>query len=133
MTPATATATAIDELGRRWTDAELQADTETLEVLLDARFTAVGPLGFTLTKAEWLDRHRSGDLVYQALAWEPGPTRTYGDVAVTIGTQTAQSTYRGSPVPFGRLRVTQIAVCLGARWVLAGLHMSQTADQEMPR
>jgi hypothetical protein len=129
----TDTATAIGELGRRWTDAELHADTETLETLLDDQFIAVGPLGFTLTKSEWLDRHRSGDLAYQALTWEPGPTRTYGDVALTIGTQIAQTTYRGNPVPFGRLRITQIAARHGDRWVLAGLHMSQTPDQEVPR
>jgi hypothetical protein len=129
----TDTAVAIDELGRRWTDAELHADTDALETLLDDQFIAVGPLGFMLTRSDWLDRHRRGDLAYEALTWEPGPTRTYGDVALTIGTQTAQTTYRGNRVPFGRLRITQIAVRHGDRWLLAGLHMSQTPDQEVPR
>ena len=127
------TGTAIDELGRRWTEAELHGDTQALDLLLDDRFIAVGPLGFGLTKSEWLDRHGSGDLAHQAMAWEPGPSRTYGDVAVTVGTQTAQTTYRGNPVPFGRLRVTQITVRRGEGWVIAGLHMSQMADQEVSR
>jgi hypothetical protein len=129
----TDTGTAISELAHQWTDAELHGDTEALDRLLDADFVAVGPLGFMLTKAEWIDRHGSGDLTYQSLTWEPGPTRSYGEVAVTIGTQTARTTYRGTAVPFGRLRITQIAVRHGDRWVLAGLHMSQTPDQEVPR
>ena len=129
----TDTATAIDGLARRWTDAELRGDIATLDALLDDQFIAVGPLGFLLTKSEWIDRHRSGDLAYQAFAWEPGPSRTYGDVAMTIGTQTAQTTYRGNPVPFGRLRVTQITVRRGDGWAIAGLHMSQMPDEEVSR
>jgi hypothetical protein len=117
----------IRDLGGRWVDAELHGDTATLDSLLDAGFLAVGPLGFTLNKSEWLDRHR-GDLTYEALSWEPGIIRRYCDVAVTIGTQTSEATYQGNPVPFGRLRTTQIALRRGDRWLLVGLHMSQAIE-----
>ena len=38
-------------------NAETKADTELLTAILTDDFTAVGPLGFTLSKKDWLDRH----------------------------------------------------------------------------
>jgi hypothetical protein len=32
-------------------------------------FMLVGPLGFVLDKAQWLDRYSSGDFVTSALDW----------------------------------------------------------------
>jgi hypothetical protein len=122
----------LQDFGRRWVDAELRADVDSLDALLDDDFIAVGPLGFLLTKAQWLDRHRGGDLKYQSMTWEPGSIRTFGEVAVIIGTQTADSTYQDNPVPFQTLRVTQIAVNRDERWLLAGLHMSQVAEPPRP-
>jgi hypothetical protein len=122
----------LQDFGRRWVDAELRADVDSLDALLDDDFIAVGPLGFLLTKAQWLDRHRGGDLKYQSMTWEPGSIRTFGEVAVIIGTQTADSTYQDNPVPFQTLRVTQIAVNRDERWLLAGLHMSQLAEPPRP-
>jgi hypothetical protein len=122
----------LQDFGRRWVDAELRADVDSLDALLDDDFIAVGPLGFLLTKAQWLDRHRGGDLKYQSMTWEPGSIRTFGEVAVIVGTQTADSTYQDNPVPFQTLRVTQIAVNRDERWLLAGLHMSQVAEPPRP-
>ena len=114
----------IRQLGERWAEAELGADTSTLDALLDDDFAAVGPFGFILTRSEWLDRHLSGDLKYEAFTWEAGNIRRYGDTAIVIGVETSQATYKGNPIPVGQLRVTQIIVKVDDRWVLAGLHMS---------
>jgi hypothetical protein len=54
------TTTEIRELGRRWVDAELRGDADALAALSVADFTLVGPLGFVLTREQWLDRYRSG-------------------------------------------------------------------------
>jgi ketosteroid isomerase-like protein len=114
----------ISQLGERWAEAELHADTSALDALLDEDFVAVGPFGFILTKSEWLDRHRSGDLNYEVFTWEPGNLRRYGDAVIVIGVQASQATYQGNPVPVSQLRATQIIVNIDGRWVLAGLHMS---------
>jgi hypothetical protein len=69
----------------------------------------VGPLGFTLTKQEWIQRHRSDDLAYQTLAWQAPSVCRYGDAAIVIAAQTQTATCRGTQVA-GRFRVTQVAV-----------------------
>jgi ketosteroid isomerase-like protein len=106
----------------------LQADVGALDDLLTDDFVAVGPLGFLLTKEQFLDRHRSGDLNYQTFEWTVERERRYGDTAIVIGTQVSTSTYQGNPVPFGNLRVTQIVVRQDDQLRLAGLHMSQKAE-----
>jgi ketosteroid isomerase-like protein len=120
--------TITTEIGKRWANAELQADVAALDDLLTDDFIAVGPLGFLLTKAQFLDRHRSGDLNYQTFEWTVETERRYGDTAIVIGTQVSTSTYQGNPVPFSNLRVTQIVVRQGNQLRLAGLHTSQKAE-----
>ena len=42
----------ILDLGRRWADAELRADVEALDGLLDADFVCVGPLGGQVVRGD---------------------------------------------------------------------------------
>lgn len=113
----------IQELTERWRQAELAADSETLQSLLDDDFLAVGPLGFLLTKEQWIDRHRSRDLIYHALTWEDAAIRTYGETAISVAAQEQKAMYQGHEIP-GRFRVTQIAVRKEGAWVIAGIHLS---------
>ena len=121
------TANSKDEvldLQQRLAAAELHGDTAAFDALLDAEFMAVGPLGFVLTREQWLERTRTGDLKYEAFSWGETSVRLYGDTAILIGEQSQKATYQGNPVPLERLRATLIAVRKGGRWLLAGLHLS---------
>jgi hypothetical protein len=53
----------VDEFGKHWVEAELAGDVIVLDALSHKDFVLVGPLGFVLDKAQWLDRYASGDLV----------------------------------------------------------------------
>jgi ketosteroid isomerase-like protein len=119
--------TQILEHGRRWADAQPRGDVDALGALLADDFVLVGPLGFVLDKQQYLGSRRSGDLRHAAFAWNDVRVRLYGDTAVAVGSQTQQSTYQGRDAS-GRFRVTQIAVCLGGRWTLVGLHLSPIAQ-----
>ena len=55
---------AIEELETAWSQAEMGADTDTLEAISTSDFMLVGPLGFVLDKQQWLDSYRS---VYEKL------------------------------------------------------------------
>lgn len=114
---------AILDLGRRWAAAEQQGDTETLDGLTVDDFTLVGPFGFILTKQQWLDRYRGGDLVTSHLDWEDVTVRDYGAVAVAVGVHVQQAAYRGQAND-GKFRATHIAVQQAGEWKLAGIHMS---------
>ncbi len=121
----------IMALGARWAEAEQHADTATLDELAAADFRLVGPFGFVLDKAQWLDRYRSGDLVTSSLAWDDVTVRDFRDTAVAIGRQTQRASYRGQPAD-GQFRVTQVFVRDGGRWALVSLHLSQAAPPGRP-
>jgi ketosteroid isomerase-like protein len=111
------------DLGRRWAAAERRGDTTTLDRLAVDDFTLVGPFGFILTKQQWLDRYRDGDLVTSQLDWGEITVRDYGAVAVAIGVHAQRAAYRGRPND-GKFRSTHIAVRDGGEWKLAGIHLS---------
>ena len=114
----------ILDLGRRWAAAEQQGDTTTLDELAVDDFTLVGPFGFILTKKQWLDRYRDGDLVTSELRWEEVTVRDYGTAAVAVGVHAQRAAHRGRAND-GRFRATHIAVRdEDGEWRLAGIHLS---------
>ena len=113
----------VARLADVWIAAELRGDTAFLEQTLADDFVAVGPLGFMLTKTEWIGRHQSGDLKYTSLILDEVTVRTYGGAAVLVGRQGQDATYRGNPIK-ARLRTTVVLVQQQGRWQLAGVHMS---------
>jgi ketosteroid isomerase-like protein len=105
-----------------WAAAERAGDTGTLDALLTDDFVGIGPLGFSLPKAQWLARHRQG-LRYGAFGIDETQVRTYGDVAVVTARETQRGTAFGNPVPEA-LRATHVLVREGDRWRLAVIQMS---------
>lgn len=119
-----AVAQQVTELLKKWSEAEGSSDVEGIDKFLDDDFVGIGPLGFTLTKEEWLHRHRCGDLSYDSFSIQDTSVRQYGDTAIVIGIQVASAKYQGNPVPGGNLRFTLITVPDGDRRVIAGFQMS---------
>ncbi len=117
----------IRTLSTRLVEAWQHGDWEVLAALLTDDFRLVGPLGFVLTKNEWLDQHRSGALVTHEIAWEGEDLRAFGGCAIAIGTLSQKAEYRGQPAN-GRFRVTQIAVEGPAGPQFAGMHFSPIAQ-----
>src|SRR5437868_356750 len=113
----------IARLADAWATAELRADAAFLERTLADDFIGVGPLGFMLTKHEWLARHQSGDLKYDALDLNEVTVRVYGEAAILIGRQVQNAAYRGNSVK-AELRTTLVLVHQQGQWQLAGLHLS---------
>src|SRR5207302_10516209 len=75
----------VVRLTEAWVAVELRGDTASLERMLADDFVAVGPLGFMLTKREWLGRHQSGDMTYAALALDEVSVRLYDGAPVLTG------------------------------------------------
>ena len=106
-----------------WAAAELRGDVAFLESALADDFVGIGPLGFMLTKEEWLARHQSGELQYTAFTADEVKVRVYADAALVICRQVQQATYRGNSVP-GQFRASLAFVRQGGLWRLAGLQLS---------
>jgi ketosteroid isomerase-like protein len=122
----TVTSEAISDVGAAWVDAELAADIDRLDALATDDFRLVGPFGFVLDKQQWLDRYRSGDFSTTTLAWHDIDVREYDDSVVTIGTQSQQASYKGSP-SHGDFRITHVFVRDGNSWKIASMQLSPTS------
>lgn len=106
-----------------WTEAETNGNADALERALADDFIAFGPLGFALSKKDWLERHAEGSLKYEAFGLEELELRPFDGVAVATARQTGTGTYNGHPVP-SELRVTLVLTGQDGGWQLAVIHMS---------
>ncbi|SRR6266702_146183 len=107
-----------------WANAELRGDTTFLERILLDDFIGIGPLGFMLTKQEWLARHQAGDLKYESFSLDEVKVRVYNnDAAVLIGRQVQNGAYRGNTIQW-QLRTTLVFVQQQGQWRLASLQLS---------
>jgi ketosteroid isomerase-like protein len=113
----------ITALLSEWAAAEASSDTAILQRCLADDFTGVGPLGFTLSRQDWLARHATGALTYDTFQLEDVQVRAYGDAAIVTARQQAKGTYQGQALP-GALRATLVLVNTSGAWRLAGIHMS---------
>src|SRR5579872_3185641 len=117
-------------LADTWATAELRGDTAFLERTLSDDFIGIGPLGFMLTKQEWLARHQSGDMKYDVHTLDEVRVRAYTEAAIVIGRLTQKATYRDNPINT-QLRTTLVFVQQQGQWRLAGLQFS-TIGQAPP-
>lgn len=119
----------LAEFGRRWAKAELGGDVAELDRLLADDFRGIGPRGFIIDKARWLDRYASGDLIHDSFEWTEVEVRRHGEAAVAIGLQRQQSIIDGRDAD-GRFRVSQFLAKdeNGGGWRLVGIHLSAMAE-----
>ncbi len=121
----------VRALAEHWAQAERRGDVTALGALITDDFTLVGPLGFVLTRQQWLDRYRTGALRTMSLTCDLAGVRDYAGTAVAAGRVSQRATYQGQPAD-GQFRVTQVAVRRGADWLLAGMHLSPIAGPPEP-
>jgi len=110
-------------LADTWATAELRGDTTFLESTLADDFIGIGPLGFMLTRQEWLARHQSGDLKYESFSLDEVKVRMYNDAAILTGRQVQNAAYRGNSIQ-GQFRTTLVFVQQQGQWRLASLQLS---------
>jgi len=105
-----------------WTTAERIGDVEKLATILTEDFYGVGPLGFVLPRAAWLDRHRQG-LVYESFGLDDLQIHHFGGVGLVTARNNTRGTYHGQPLPEA-LRATLLIPTNSATTALAAIHMS---------
>ena len=113
---------SINSFLAEWSAAEQAGDTGTLDSLLTEDFIGIGPVGFSLPKAEWLARHHQG-LSYDSFGLEQTSVRTRGDTAIVTARTTQHGTAFGNPIPEA-VRATYVLIRQGEHWRLASAHMS---------
>ena len=109
-----------------WADAERTADRTFLEAHLADDFVGIGPLGFGLPKAAWIERHQGDALRYTTFSLDEVQVHEVGTATVVTARQDAEGTFAGSPVP-QVLRDTFVLTRDDGGWQLGHLHMSFVA------
>jgi uncharacterized protein (TIGR02246 family) len=109
------------DLVQRWAAAEQKNDATALDGLLAPDFAGVGPLGFVLTRQQWLARFANG-LENRSFAVEDPQVRGFGDAAIAIGVLAQETSWQGNDNS-GRFRITLVAVRAGQEWLLAHVHI----------
>ena len=126
------TSDQIAQLEERWRAAEVAGDTATLDQLTAPEFRLVGPLGFVLTKPQWLQRYEGGGLVTTALEWREVDTQIVGDTAVSVGIHDQQASYQGRPSD-GTFRSIHVWQGGGGEWQLLSIQLSPIGTFTPPR
>jgi ketosteroid isomerase-like protein len=116
----TATNDLLD-LVDRWAAAEQENDAGRLDGLLADDFVGVGPLGFVLTRQQWLERFGNG-LENRTFKVEDPQVHDHGGAAVVVGVDNQETSFRGGDNS-GRFRLTLTAVRPADRWVVASVHI----------
>jgi len=114
----------LAKLGENLRRAELLGDVVVLGDVLAPDFRGIGPRGFILTKEDWLAKHRTGDLKYEAFERSEITLRTYGDAAIVTSRESTKAFYKGREVPGRDYRATHVFARQRGRWRLAGLQLS---------
>jgi hypothetical protein len=128
------TATEVNQALEEFAVAQTLGDSGALAPLLTDDFKLVGPLGFVVPKAQWLEQFDTQTLHIESLAWDELDIRTHGhhQVAIAIGRLTQTATYAHTPAG-GQFRVTAIALRDGPRWLLTGAHYSRITTPGNPQ
>jgi hypothetical protein len=114
----------IRSLQDEFDQAELHADTETLQRLLTDDFLSIGPKGFVLDKQEWIERHVH--FTYDTLDISDMDIRVYDNTAIVRNILTNTASYNDEHVEL-TLRVGQVWVQQGNEWRLAAIQFSPLA------
>jgi hypothetical protein len=121
----------VRRFANAWVAAEARGDVASLEIMLADDFVGVGPLGFMLSKHEWLARHQQGDLRYESIDLTEVTLRRYRNAAILTARQEQVGTYRGTSIS-AALRAMLVFVQVYRRWQLAGLHFSPIGQPPSP-
>jgi ketosteroid isomerase-like protein len=115
----------IRELQRRLDQALLAGDAGVLDELVSDDCRIIGPKGYFIPKAEWIDVHKSGDYQQIVLETSDQEIRTLGDAAVIWDVQRSQCRYRGATID-GNFRVSHVWARQGQRWQLVATQFTAT-------
>lgn len=117
----------LEQLAADWAIAELYGDATFLGSALAGDLVGVGPRGFTLTKEQWLQRHKARSLRYESFRLDELSVHLYGDAAIMVCRQTAKEVYEDENGRYDiqeQFRATLVFVIPQERWLLAGLQLS---------
>ena len=119
----------IRQLDSERIQAQIGADTVTLNRIYADDFIGVGPSGTMRTKPQVISDFTSGGLKFQSITTDDVQVRVYGNAAVETGRSTMIGQDKNKVVPRDN-RFTRVWVKLHGRWQLVANHYSLLITQQ---
>ena len=119
----------IRQLDSERVQAQIGADTVTLNRIYADDFIGVGPSGTLRTKPQVIADFTSGGLKFQSITTDEVQVRVYGNTAVETGRSTMIGQDKNKVVPRDN-RFTRVWVMLHGRWQLVANHYSLLITQQ---
>jgi hypothetical protein len=116
----------VNEFVNEWINAEKNGDVQLLTDLLNEDFIGVGPVGFILSKQQWIDRYKNG-LKNEDFNFEIISERAHDNSTIIIGTQSQKGDFKGYNID-GTFRVTLILNNNQENLSLLGVHLCSVND-----
>src|SRR5215207_5196182 len=119
----------IRQLDSKRIQAQIHADTVTLNRIYADDFIGVGPSGSVRTKPQVISDFTSGGLKFQSITTDDVQVRIYGNTAVETGRSTMIGQDKSKVVPRDN-RFTRVWVKLHGSWQLVANHYSLLITQQ---
>ena len=119
----------IRQLDSERIQAQIGADTVTLNRIYADDFIGVGPSGTVRTKPQVIADFTSGGLKFQSITTDEVQVRVYGNTAVETGRSTMIGQDKNKVVPRDN-RFTRVWIKLHGRWQLVANHYSLLITQQ---
>ena len=119
----------IKQLDSERIQAQIGADTVTLNRIYADDFIGVGPSGTVRTKSQVISDFTSGELKFQSITTDEVKVRVYENTAVETGLSTMVGQDKGKAVPRDT-RFTRVWVKQEGRWRLVANHYSLRITQQ---
>jgi len=113
----------IQRVDRERIQAQVNADSATLDRIYADDFIGIGPSGTLRTKKDVLADFASGSLKFQSITTDDVRIRVYGNAAVETGLSTMKGQDAEIVVPEEN-RFTRVWIKQGGRWRLVANHYS---------
>lgn len=115
----------IRGLVERWRRAELNGDSDEVAAVLATDFIGVGPMGWVRTKAQWVEKYRSGTVSNDTFDLDDLTVIPLGrDSAVVVTHQTQVGT-NGTVPTTGQFR---FSLTIGADVLIHSIHVTRILE-----
>jgi Domain of unknown function (DUF4440) len=111
----------ILEFQRRWVEALITADTESLDAILEDTYVDTDETGYRFDKLPILVALTSGDLKLDSITLLETEVYRYGNAAVLIGASAQSGSFKGKPIA-PKIVFTAMLILRNRKWTAVACH-----------
>jgi hypothetical protein len=111
----------ILEFQRRWVEALITADTESLDAILEDTYVDTDETGYRFDKLAILVALTSGDLKLDSITLLETEVYRYGNAAVLIGASAQSGSFKGKPIA-PKIVFTAMLILRNRKWTAVAGH-----------